>query len=338
MKFHDGTPFTADDVVFSMQRVLAPASNMKVYSQGVKEAKKIDDFTVDIVTDGPNPVLLRDLVDVKIMSKAWATKHNVVKPQDYVKKEETYAARNAERHRPLHAESASPTCAPSSSRTPTGGTRPRRNVTEIVYRPIKQDSTRAAALLSGEIDFVLDPPLQDIPRLRQNTAIKIEDGSEMRIIFLGVDQWRDDALHRRQGQEPVQGQARAPGDVPGDRHRGDPPRDDARAFGPDRPHHRPAGQRLLRGAREAAALRRGGAAQAARRRRLSERLRVTLDCPNNRYINDEQICQAVAAMLAQVGIKAKLNAMPRAPYFPKIQKNDTSVYLLGWGVPTFDAL
>ncbi|MCK7496446.1 MAG: ABC transporter substrate-binding protein [Comamonadaceae bacterium] len=64
----------------------------------------------------------------------------------------------------------------------------------------------------------------------------------------------------------------------------------------------------------------------------------TLDCPNNRYINDEEICQAIAAMWAQIGLKVKLNAMPRATYFPKIQKFDTSVYLLGWGVPTFDAL
>ena len=65
---------------------------------------------------------------------------------------------------------------------------------------------------------------------------------------------------------------------------------------------------------------------------------VTLDCPNNRYINDERICQAAAAMLAQVNIKVKLNSMPRAIYFPKIQKFDTSFYMLGWGVPTFDSL
>jgi peptide/nickel transport system substrate-binding protein len=65
---------------------------------------------------------------------------------------------------------------------------------------------------------------------------------------------------------------------------------------------------------------------------------VTLDCPNNRYINDEAICQAIVAMWAKIGIKARLNAMPRATFFPKIQKRDTSVYMLGWGVPTFDAL
>ena len=108
VKFHDGSPMTADDVVFSFERVLKPASNMKVYAQGIKETKKVDDFTVEIVTDGPNPVLLRGLVDVKIMSKAWATKNNVVNPQDYVKKEETYAARNTNGTGPFMLKSFEP--------------------------------------------------------------------------------------------------------------------------------------------------------------------------------------------------------------------------------------
>jgi len=64
---------------------------------------------------------------------------------------------------------------------------------------------------------------------------------------------------------------------------------------------------------------------------------VTLDCPNNRYINDEAICVAIAGMLAQVNVTLKINAMPRANYFPKIQNHDTSFYMLGWGVPTFDS-
>jgi peptide/nickel transport system substrate-binding protein len=65
---------------------------------------------------------------------------------------------------------------------------------------------------------------------------------------------------------------------------------------------------------------------------------ITLDCPNNRYINDEQICQAIVAMWARIGVRAQLNAMPLAPFFAKIQREDTSIYLLGWGVPTLDAL
>jgi peptide/nickel transport system substrate-binding protein len=65
---------------------------------------------------------------------------------------------------------------------------------------------------------------------------------------------------------------------------------------------------------------------------------ITLDCPNNRYINDERICTAVAGMLAKIDVKVKLNSMPRVTYFPKIQNSDTSFYLYGWGVPTFDSL
>jgi len=66
-------------------------------------------------------------------------------------------------------------------------------------------------------------------------------------------------------------------------------------------------------------------------------LEFTIDCPNNRYINDEAICQAVVAMWAKIGVKTKLNAMPRATFFPKVANGDTSIYLFGWGVPTFDA-
>src|SRR5450631_1191422 len=89
VRFHDGTPFTADDVVFSIQRALADTSNFKPYLAGVLEARKVDDLTVDIVTDGPAPVLIGQLTEVRMMSKAWSTAHNVLKPQDYKNKEET---------------------------------------------------------------------------------------------------------------------------------------------------------------------------------------------------------------------------------------------------------
>jgi peptide/nickel transport system substrate-binding protein len=65
---------------------------------------------------------------------------------------------------------------------------------------------------------------------------------------------------------------------------------------------------------------------------------VTLDCPNNRYVNDEKICQALAAMWSQIGVATRVNAMPRATYFPKLEKLDTSLYMLGWGGATTDAI
>jgi peptide/nickel transport system substrate-binding protein len=64
----------------------------------------------------------------------------------------------------------------------------------------------------------------------------------------------------------------------------------------------------------------------------------TLDCPNNRYVNDEKICQALVGMWAKAGLKVRLNSIPFANFIPKILNLDSSAYLLGWGVATFDAL
>ncbi|GIK87152.1 MAG: ABC transporter substrate-binding protein [Burkholderiales bacterium] len=339
VKFHDGSSMNADDVVFSFQRVLAPSSNMKVYAQGIKETRKVDDYTVEIVTDGPNPVLLRGLVDVKVMSKAWATKHNVLNPQDYVKKEETHAARNANGTGQFMLKSFEADVRTVLVANPNWWDKAEGNVTEIVYRPIKQDSTRAAALLSNEIDLVLDPPTQDIPRLRQNSAIKIADGTETRIIFLGFDQWRDESPYTDvKGKNPfkdkrvrqalyqaidieairratMRGLAVPTGSMIAPQVNGY-----FEEFAKRLPHDEAAAKRLL--------------SEAGYPNGFS----FTLDCPNNRYINDEEICIAITAMWAKVGLKAKLNAMPRATYFQKIQKFDTSVYLLGWATATFDGL
>ncbi|HEX6979017.1 MAG TPA: ABC transporter substrate-binding protein [Alphaproteobacteria bacterium] len=339
VKFHDGTPFTADDVVFTVQRAMAPTSNFKQYLTGVTEARKVDDHTVDILTDGPNPVLLQQLTEVRIMSKAWAEKHNVVRPQNFVEKEETYAARNANGTGPYILKSREPDVRTVFVENPGWWGKRDGNVTEIVYQPIKSDATRIAALLSGEIDFVLDPPVQDIERLKRSGNIKIVEGNENRTIFLGFDQHRDELLYSNvKGRNPfkdlrvrqavyhaidieaiksrtMRGLSLPTGSIIAPQVNGFTKEADVRL-----PLDRARARQLL--------------AEAG----YPNGFEVVLDCPNNRYINDEEICQAVTAMLAQVGIQVRLNAMPRQTYFPKIQKYDTSFYLLGWGVPTFDAL
>src|SRR3954451_17342190 len=94
VKFHDGSPFTADDVVFSYGRIKQPQGTQQIYVQGIAEVKKIDDYTVDFMLSGPTPVLLRNIVDFRIMSKAWAEKNNSANVQDYANKQETFASRN----------------------------------------------------------------------------------------------------------------------------------------------------------------------------------------------------------------------------------------------------
>jgi peptide/nickel transport system substrate-binding protein len=337
VKFHDGSPFTADDVVFSIARANMETSRFRPYLAGVKEAKKVDDLTVEIITEAPVPVLIPQLTEIRIMSKAWATKHNVLKPQDFAGKEETYASRNANGTGPFILKSREADVKTVAVLNSNWWGKREGNVDEVIYLPIKQDSTRIAALLSGEIDFVLDPPPQDIPRLKQDGKIKIVEGNENRTIFYGMDQYRDELLYSNvKGKNPfkdkrvreafqlaidvnaIKSQVMRGLSVPAgvmyapqvDGH----PKDLDKV----QPANREKAKKLLADAG------------------YPQGFEVTLDCPNNRYINDEKICVATAAMLAQIGVTVKVNAMPRTLYFPKLEKLDTSFYMLGWGVPTFD--
>jgi peptide/nickel transport system substrate-binding protein len=338
VRFHDGTPFTADDVVFSIERALQPTSNFKPYLQGVTGAKKVDDLTVEINTSGPNPVLLAQLTEVRMMSRAWATKHNVQKPQDFKNKEETYASRNANGTGPFVLKSREADVKTVALLNSNWWGKMEGNVNELVYQPIKQNSTRLAALLSGEIDFVLDPPPNDIPRLKQDPKIKVVEGNENRTIFFGMDQQRDELLYSNvKGKNPfkdrrVREAIQLAIDV------------NAIKTQVMRGLSIPTGVMFAPQVNGySKELDKPVKADPARAKKLlaeagyPQGFEVTLDCPNNRYINDEPICVAAAAMLARIDVKVKVNTMPRATYFPKIQNFDSSFYMLGWGVPTFDS-
>jgi len=338
VRFHDGSPFTADDVAFSIARANTEPSRFRGYLSGVKEARKVDDLTVEIITEAPVPVLIPQLTQIRIMSKAWATKHNVLKAQDFAGKEETYASRNANGTGAYILRSREADVKTVAVANSNWWGKREGNVDEIVYLPIKQDSTRLAALLSGEIDFVLDPPPQDIPRLKQDPKIKIAEGNEYRTIFYGMDQYRDELLYSNvKSKNPfkdkrvreafqmaidvnaIKSQVMRGLSIPAavmyapqvDGY----PKDLDVVKKPDREK----AKKLLADAG------------------YPQGFEITLDCPNNRYINDEKICVATAAMLAQVNVKVNVNAMPRALFFPKLDKLDTSFYMLGWGVPTLDS-
>lgn len=339
VRFHDGTPFTADDVVFSVERALMPTSLFKPYLVGVTGAKKIDDLTVEINTSGPNPVLIPQLTEVRIMSRAWAKKHGVERPQDFTNKEETYAARNANGTGPYVLKSRDPDVKTVMVLNSNWWGKMEGNVNEIVFQPIKQGATRLAALLSGEIDFVLDPDVQDVPRLKSDPKIRILEGNENRTIFFGMDQGRDELLYSNvKGKNPFKDQrVREAFQLAIDvnaikttvmRGLSYPT---GVMFAPQVDGYDKSLDVVVK-------------PDPVRARKLladagyPNGFEVTLDCPNNRYINDERICQAAVAMLSKIGINAKLNAMPRTTYLPKIQRFETSFYMLGWGVPTFDSL
>lgn len=339
VKFHDGSPLTADDVVFSIQRAMAKTSNFAIYTQGIDKVVKVDANTVDIILKGPNPVLLNQLTELRIMSKAWAEKNRSMEPKDMKAQEETFAHRNAMGTGPYILKEWVPDQRMVLERNPNYWGKLDSNVTQIVYNPIKSDATRMAALLSGEVDFVLDPTPQDLPRLRNNANLKVIDGVENRTIFFGMDQHRDE--------------------LPGSNVKGKNPLKDVRvrkalyqAIDIDTIHRvtmrglsQPTGALVapqVAGWSESVHKRYPYDVEAAKRllaeAGYKDGFEVDFACPNNRYINDEQICQAVASMWAKIGVKAKLRTLPLVTYFPMIQRYEASIYMLGWGVPTFDAL
>ena len=339
VKFHDGSPLTADDVVFSVNRSKDPVSTFSVYANALGRPVAIDPLTVEFQLPQVNPIFLQHINSIFIMSRPWAEKHRVLRPLDFKNKEESHASFNANGTGPYTLVQRQPGIRTTYRRNPTWWGRFDGNVQEIVYTPIGNDATRLAALVSGEIDFVLDPAPRDIPRLRNTAGVKVIQGPENRLLFIGMDQQRDELLHgsvknrnpfkdvrvRRAMYQAIDietmrtklmnGMA-----VPTGGHTPSPvgayndPELEKRL-----PFDLAQSRRLL--------------AEAG----YPDGFEVTIDCPNNRYVNDEEICIALAAMWAQIKIKVKVNAMPRAIWFPKLEKWDTSLYLLGWGGSVIDA-
>ena len=347
VKFHDGSDFTADDVVFSIKRLQGTTSNFRVYGNAVGEPRKIDNYTVELTTPVPNPVMLEMLANsLFMMSKAWCEKNKVEKTQDFTNEKEAYTARNAMGTGPYILVSRDPDVKSVFKKNPNWwGLKAGKdywdgNVDDIVNTPIKEGGTRMAALLAGNIDFVLDPPVQDVDKLKQEKSVKVLEGRENRIIFLQMDQARDELLYSNvKGKNPfkdvrvrkafyqaidenaiykavMRGLAVPTAiNLPNPEKAGIPKSMDKRY-----PFDIAASKKLL--------------AEAG----YPNGFEVGMDCPNNRYINDEKICVAVAGMLSKVGVTVKVNAIPRAQYFPKAQRMEISFCMLGWGGATTDAI
>ncbi|MBC8023641.1 MAG: ABC transporter substrate-binding protein [Burkholderiales bacterium] len=344
VRFHDGTPFTADDVVFSFDRARVSTHTFKLYATQAGLVRRLDDHTVEFTTPGPNPVMEQSIGDIFIMSKAWAEKHKVTQPQNYREKEDAYSARNAMGTGPFKLVSYQPGVKTLHEKNKdwwgikeghfTG------NVETVEYRPISNASTRMAALRSGELDFVLDPSVQDISKLRTEPSLKVWEGDEVRIIYIGFDQSRDELLYSDvKGKNPfkdirVRKALYQAVDVQAIRTQ--VMRGLSRPTAINVPDPKGAGIRPELDKRLAYD-------PAVSRKLLTEAgypngFGFTLHCPNDRYINDEKICTALAAMWARVGINARVEALPRAQYFPKAGRREVTAFMHGWGGGSSDAI
>jgi peptide/nickel transport system substrate-binding protein len=341
VRFHDGTPFTSKDVVFSLKRALSETSDMKDYLSPISVVEAAGDHLVTITTVAPDPILPEQLSVIFIMSERWAKQHDARLPAVYGDETETYGERHANGTGPFKLVSFTQgveTVLASNPEWWGRGQNP-HNLDRIVHTVIKDPALRVEALLSGKVDLLSDPPFDDLARIEGTPDLKLDRTNEFRTIFLGLDQGSDELrssnvdgknpfADRRVRQavyqaidvetireEVMRGLAIPAGILIEPGINGYAPDLDTRLpFDPD------AAKELLATAG------------------YPDGFAVTLDCPNDRYINDEAICRTVAAMLDEIGIRVTVAARPMREHLPGIKNRETDFYMLGWGTSYLDSI
>jgi peptide/nickel transport system substrate-binding protein len=340
VKFHNGEVMTADDVVFSWQRVMTPGSISKLNLGDVKDVRRVDAFTVDVETKAPFPLLLNEMLNLAIMSKSWSEKNNATEASDLQQKKENYANRNTNGTGPFMLKSREVDVKTVLVANPAWWDKPKHNLTEVVFTPIQSDATRTSSLLSGALDAIVNVPLQDVQRINNSGAFTVVQGPELRTIFLGMDQFRDELLYTDvKGKNPfkdvrvrkalyqaidveaikrsvMRGVSWPAGMILSPQLNGAPKNLNTRLL----PFNADAAKKLL--------------AEAG----YPDGFTVGMQCTNNRYVYDEQICLAIISMLGRVGIKVTPQFEPVAKFLVRLNTMDVSLYMIGHaGLPMADA-
>lgn len=339
--FSNGDAFNADDVLFSAERVRADGSDLKTRIPADSEWKKVDDYTVDVTLKTPNPILFAEWDTWYIMDKEWAEKEGATKPVSAKDTNPGPAAYKANGTGPFTIESHEPGVKTVFKRRDGywGEKLIDTNLDSVVFTPIASDSTRVAALLSGDVDLIEPVPVQDIDRVNKDPNTAALTGPELRSIFLNMNQIRDELpTSNIKGKNPFK----------------DP---NVRKAFYQAIDIEAIDKRVMRGLAtpiplliapqlySAPDLKRWPYDVDAAKKLLTDAgypdgFTVGMDCPNDRYVNDEQICQAVVSMLAKIGVKVNLNAQPKAKYFAKVLAPggyDNDFSLLGWTPSSFDS-
>ncbi|WP_299724238.1 ABC transporter substrate-binding protein [uncultured Tateyamaria sp.] len=334
--FHGGEAFNADDVIFSYQRASDESSDTRSWFAPVSDVVKVDDYTVDIMTTAPNPIFPDSIANWMIMDSGWAEANGTTLPD---KENGNHATLNTNGTGPFRVTVREPGLMTVLEPHADWWDEAEHNITNAQLTPIQNSATAVAALLSGDVDLINPVPIQDTARLAGNDAVKVFQGIEARIIMLGFPHEADalkysndttdtnpfsDVRVRRAVahainvpailQTIMRGNAEPASQLVSAAMRG------YSAGLSERPAYDPDAAKAL-------------LAEAGYENGFS----FGLKCPNDRYLNDEAVCQAITGMLAQVGITATLDAMPVQNYWPELRADNFDMYLLGWSPGTFDA-
>ena len=339
VKFHDGSPFTADDVVFTFERAVNvpnSPSSFGTYIKG-KTIKKIDDYTVHITTKKPYPLMANDMMTFSIISKkhglnATTEDYNsgkaaigtgVLKFVEWVPGDRLVFAKNED----------------------YWGEKPEWD--KIIIKPIKSSPSRVAALLAGDVDFIDNVPTIDIQRLKKDPKINVMSSVSNRVIYLHIDHWREDSPFVK-----ANGGGKIKSPLRDQRVR----KAISLAINRDAIVDRvmegiaiKAGQLLPKGFFGVSPNLKPlpydpkGAKSLLKAAGVPDGFELTIHGPNDRYINDAKIAEAVAQMLTRVGIKTSVETMPKSVYFKRASRGgpnkmpEFSFVLVGWGAGTGEA-
>lgn len=335
--FHNGNPFSADDVIFSYHRAGDTGSPFAGLLEPIAEVVKVDDHTVIFKIKRKYALLLNDFAGWYIMDKEFQESIGAEKPLDLMSNAGGAMQTQANGTGPFKLVERQPDVKTVLAANPDWWDERKHNLDEIVYTPITNNATRVAALLSGEVDFIRNAPPQDLERIEATPGMKVMRGPHLRTIFYGMDQQSDtlegSGVEGNPLKSPLVRQAIAMSiDIEGIKRSimRDNSNPVATQLAPQMPFYDAAlDVRFPHDPEAAKAL----LAEAG----YPDGFTLPITCPTGAFINDEQICQATAGMLAKIGITAQLNMVTPVQYDAGLPAGEFDFYMLGWaGLPTID--
>lgn len=328
IKHHSGAALTAKDVKFTFDR-LKKSPDFKAIFDKFKALNIIDDYTIDIVTDGPFPLVLHNATYIFPLDSAfYAGKDSRGRDKAEIKKHgDSFASTHISCTGPFTITSREQGVRIEFARFKDyWDKKSPGNVTKIIFTPIKKAETRVAALLSGDVDFIAPVPPTSLERVRNNPGTDLVTMTGTRIITFQMDQKRRKEFRDPRVRMAIVNAINNVGIV----------KKIMKGFGT------PAGQMSPKGylgynpalkprfdlAKAKSLMKEAG---------YEKGFTITMMAPNNRYVNDAKIAEAVAAMLAKINIKVNLTTMPKAQYWPKFDEQAADMMMIGWHSDTEDS-
>ena len=322
VKFHSGDEMTAEDVVYTIERLKSSPDFKGIFS-GWTSATAVDDYTVEIKTAGPSPLVLHTATYVFPMDKDFYTEGG----DEIVKHGDSFASQNISGTGPFTISEREQGVKVVFERNPDyWDENSPGNVETAVLTPIKEAPTRVAALLAGDVDFIAPVPPTDLERIENNEDVNLVTMTGTRIITLQLNQKRSEALANPKVRQAIAYAINNEGIV----------QKIMKGFGTVAAQQSPEGyvghnpdlEPRFDVAKAKSLMEEAG---------YADGFSATMMCPNNRYVNDFKICEAAAAMLAKISVDVDLTTMPKAQYWPKFDERAADIMMIGWHSDTEDS-